>query len=102
MKTSITFLTALALFCQSLSVFAQNVDYSMVSVGEEAGLDFKKITSDNDYVVMPSVKRFGGKASWDPRKIISVYAGGGKLAYLSQRDNSTNIFIKNSSFASEK
>lgn len=44
---------------------------------------------------MPSVKRFGGKASWDPRKIISVYAGGGKLAYLSQRDNSTNIFIKN-------
>lgn len=28
-------------------------------------------------------------------KIISVYAGGGKLAYLSQRDNSTNIFIKN-------
>lgn len=58
MKTSITFLTALALFCQSLSVFAQNVDYSMVSVGEETGLDFKKITSDNDYVVMPSVKRF--------------------------------------------
>lgn len=95
MKTSITFLTALALFCQSLSVFAHNVDYSMVSVGEEAGLDFKKITSDNDYVVKPSVKRFGGKASWDPRKIISVYAGGGKLAYLSQRDNSTNIFIKN-------
>lgn len=37
MKTSITFLTALALFCQSLSVFAQNVDYSMVSVGEEPG-----------------------------------------------------------------
>lgn len=95
MKTSITFLTALSLFCcSSLSIFAQNVDYTIVSVGEEAGLDFKKVTTDNDYVLMPPVRRFAGRVSWDPRKVISVYAGGGKLAYLSQRDNSTNIQLK--------
>lgn len=74
---------------------AQTVDYSLVSVGEEAGLDFKKVTSDNDCVLMPSVRRFVGNVSWDPRTVISVFAGGNKLAYLSQRDKSTNVFVKN-------
>ena len=32
----------------SLPAMAQSVDYSIVAVGEESGLDFKKITSDND------------------------------------------------------
>ena len=95
MKGNITFLTAFVLlFYSSLSVFAQNVDYTIVSVGEEAGLDFKKITSDSDYVLMPSVRRLAGRVSWEPRKVISVYAGGSKLAYLSQRGKSANIFIK--------
>ena len=85
----------LAMSYSSLSIFAQTVDYSVVSVGEEAGLDFKKITSDNDYVLMPHVRRFAGRVSWDPRIVLSVYDGGGKLAYLSQRNNSTNIFVKN-------
>ena len=41
----------------SLPAMAQSVDYSIVAVGEESGLDFKKITSDNDCLCMPEVKR---------------------------------------------
>lgn len=41
----------------SLPAMAQSVDYSVVAVGEESGLDFKKITSDNDCLCMPEVKR---------------------------------------------
>ena len=36
---------------------AQQVDYSVVFVKEESGISFTKISSDNDYVCMPEVKR---------------------------------------------
>lgn len=32
------------------------VDFSIVSVPEESGIDFVKITQDGDYVCMPQVK----------------------------------------------
>ncbi|MDE7118663.1 MAG: hypothetical protein K2O61_08520 [Bacteroidaceae bacterium] len=33
------------------------VDYSVVQVNEESGINFTQITTDNDYVCMPEVKR---------------------------------------------
>ena len=52
---------AFALTATVLSVSAQ-VDYSVVTVNEESGLNFTRITSDNDYVCMPQVQElFQGK-----------------------------------------
>ena len=81
------------LFTYSQFTRAQ-VDYSVVSVPQEAGLEFMRITSDNDYVCMPSVNRTYGGINWLTNRILSVSADGNHLAYLSYRNETTNIFIK--------
>lgn len=75
------------------TTFAQ-VDYSVVSVKEETGTDFTQITTENDHVCMPVVKRMGRKINWLTNKIIDVSVDGSQLAYLSARNKTTNIFIK--------
>ncbi|MBP3737745.1 MAG: PD40 domain-containing protein [Muribaculaceae bacterium] len=70
------------------------VDYSVLTVNEEAGVDFTRITSDNDFVAMPQVKRGGNKVNWLTNRIIDVSTDGHDLAYLSLRNGTTNIFIK--------
>ena len=70
------------------------VDYSVVYVNEESGVEFTPITTANDYVCMPIVKRSGARVNWLSNKIIDVSVDGAQLAYLSARNNTTNIFIK--------
>lgn len=85
--------TAIVLIINAISVNA-GVDYSVISVSEEAGIDFTRITNDNDYVAMPQVKRLGNKVSWFTNRIIDISINGNQLAYLSSRSGITNIFIK--------
>ena len=85
--------TTFVLAVTVLSVTAQ-VDYSVVAVNEESGLNFTRITSDNDYVCMPQVKRNGRNVNWLTNRILDVSVDGSQLAYLSKRNNTTNIFIK--------
>lgn len=70
------------------------VDYSVVKVNEESGISFTRITTDNDYVCMPEVKRSGRGIDWLSNRILDISTDGGLLAYLSFRSNTTNIFIK--------
>lgn len=86
-------LLALALSASSVAC-AQTVDYSVVSVPEETGADFMKITKPSDYVCMPEVKRFGSKISWLTNRIIDISKDGNSVAFLSFRNDKTNIFIK--------
>lgn len=78
----------------SASLFAQSVDYSVVYVPEESGIDFRMITSKNDYVCMPIVKRGRGKLDWYTNRIIDLSKDGKKIAYLAMRGDATNIFVK--------
>lgn len=73
---------------------AQQVDYSVVSVPEEAGIEFVQMTSPNDYVCMPIVKRSPKGINWLSNRILDVSTDGTNIAYLSFRNNTTNIFIK--------
>lgn len=75
------------------TAFAQ-VDYSVVYVNEESGTEFTCVTSENDYVCMPQVRRNGARVSWLTNRIIDVSVDGTQLAYLSYRNNTSNIFIK--------
>ena len=70
------------------------VDYSVVYVNQESGTTFTQITSENDYVCMPEVRRSGGGVIWLTNRIIDVSKDGKQIAYLSARNNTTNIFIK--------
>lgn len=73
---------------------AQKVDYSVVQVPQEKGTQLVKITNDNDYVCMPIVKRNRNEVHWFTNRIIDVSPDGQDIAYISDRNNGTNIFIK--------
>lgn len=75
-------------------VMSAQVDYSVVQVNEESGINFTQITTDNDYVCMPEVKRSGRGVNWLSNRILDISIDGTQLAYLSFRSNTTNIFIK--------
>ena len=88
-----TFIFTLLIAASMLS-FAQKVDYSVVSVPEESGVEFLQISSDNDYVCMPLVKRPVSKIKWVTNHILDISKSGNEIAYLSWRNNTSNIFIK--------
>lgn len=96
-KTLIRVAACIALL--PLSAFAQKVDYSVVSVPEETGIDFKPMTTANDYVCMPQVKRSSKRLDWFASRILDVSPDNSKLAYLSSRNNTTNIFVKDLSLS---
>lgn len=76
-----------------LTAMAQ-VDYSVVQVNEESGINLTQITTDNDYVCMPEVRRSPRTINWLSNRILDISVDGNQLAYLSARNNTTNIFIK--------
>ena len=76
------------------SVSSQNVDFSVVSVPEESGIELVKVTKESDYVCLPPVKRNSKGISWLTNRIIAVSPDGKDIAYISLRENLTNIFIK--------
>lgn len=74
---------------------AQNVDYSVVQVPQERGLQLVKFSSDNDYVCMPQVIRNRNGVQWYTNRIIDTSPDGEDIAYISDRGSgTTNIFIK--------
>ncbi len=89
-----TGLAMLALISVFGNASAQKVDYSIVSVPEESGVDFVKITKESDYVCMPQVKRNRNGIDWLSNTILGITRRGQAIAYLSYRNKNTNIFIK--------
>ncbi len=79
----------------TLASFASgDVDYSVISVPEERGIEFTCMTQANDYVAMPSVKRRSNRVEWLTNRIINLSPDGKHIAFLSVRDGKSNIFIK--------
>ncbi len=73
---------------------AQTVDYSVVSVPEESGIEFMCVSSGSDYVCMPEVRRSEGGIGWFTNRILDVSPDGRHIAYLSFRNRTSNIFVK--------
>ena len=94
MKLIIRSILAVLLGVSAFTTSAQQVDYSVVSVPEESGIDFMKITRASDYVCMPQVVRRSGRIDWLSNRILGIARKGTAIAYLSFRNNTTNIFIK--------
>lgn len=88
---SICGLTALI---PAVAIQAVTIDYSVVSVPEESGLELTKISSNNDQVSLPKVKRSGKHINWFSNRVLCTMPGNDNIAYLSARNNTTNIFLK--------
>lgn len=81
-------------FSANIFANAQEVDYSVISVPEESGCEFVRISSDNDCVCMPVVKRNSKRAIWATNKVIGISPDGQDIAFLSARNQTYNLFIK--------
>lgn len=88
------FILANVFILSNFGLAQQKVDYSVVSVPEEYGIDFTMITSASDYVCMPIVQRTRNNITWLTNKIIDISPDGQNIAYLSYRNNTSNIFVK--------
>lgn len=86
-------LTALALLFTTGSL-AQKVDYSVVAVPTESDLNLLKFSSDNDMVAMPLVRRMRNGVNWVTSRIIDISPDGNKLAFISFRGQTSNVFVK--------
>ncbi|MCR5362029.1 MAG: hypothetical protein K6E73_08470 [Bacteroidales bacterium] len=73
---------------------AQQVDFSVGSVPEEGNMTFKQITTSNDHVCMPEIRRSRNSISWYSNRIIGVSPDGSRIAFLSAQENTSNIFVK--------
>lgn len=76
------------------NIQAQQVDFSVVSVPEETGIEFKKISSANDNVCLPEARRRGNDIQWFSNRVLAIVPGNEDIAYLSARNGTTNIFVK--------
>lgn len=74
---------------------ALDVDYSVVQVPQEKGLQLVKFSDDNDYVCMPQVYRTRKGVQWYTNRIIDTSPSGTEIGYISERNNGTNVFVKN-------
>lgn len=87
------FTTCALLLIVLTNAFAQKVDFSVVFVPEESGNNITRISTAGDYVCLPIVKRNSSGVVWLSNRILGISPDGTQLAYLSNRNNTTNIFL---------
>ena len=107
------FYLGIGLLCLVAGIFAApeisakrvKFDYSVVYVPEEGGAKFEKITEDadcvNDGLVSLSKSLFGKNTldalTWWINPQIALSKDGSKIAYLNDKNGTSNIMVKNSS-----
>lgn len=77
------------------SIQAQKIVLQPATTENEADLGIQQMTTDEDEVLMPAVKRSSKKLNWLTNRVIGISPDGKNLAFLSDRDGTTNIFVKN-------
>lgn len=87
-------LLVFAILMPAIGMQAATVDYSIVSVPEESGLELTKISANNDFVCLPLVKRSGKRINWFSNRVLALMPNTDNIAYLSFRNKTTNIFLK--------
>lgn len=90
-----------ALVCFPSAAKRVKVDYSVVNVPEEGGVNFEKITDDADCVLYSVASRsglFGKKkasaVNWWVNPQIAVSPDGKKIAYINDKNHTQNIMVK--------
>ncbi|MDR0792719.1 MAG: hypothetical protein LBE82_05385 [Chitinophagaceae bacterium] len=104
-KTAFFVLTCLLALNSCKSV--QLISYSNISVPEEGGINFVKLTSDDDGVASPGYRSTSQTGvttnpsrngiSWYNYAVIDVSPNGEKIGYINLKNTTTNVMIKSSS-----
>jgi Tol biopolymer transport system component len=94
MKKVLAFLFVLIFItagCAELRV----IDYSRISVPQEGGIKFTKITRIEDKVDEPEIQAANDKIYFNPVSIFDLSPDGTSIAFKGWKDEKANIFIKN-------
>jgi tricorn protease-like protein len=93
----------LVLFFNACGTMNTSVSYSSVSVPEEGGINFVKITDDADVVANPGVTVRNNlinsntsklNVEWWINPVIAVSPDGEKIAYINYKNQMKNIMVK--------
>jgi Tol biopolymer transport system component len=75
-------------------VGCKSFKYGTVTSKEEAGMQFKQISSEGEKIVGPYIVNNVAQFRWYPGKVLAIDNEGKRLAFLGMADNSQNVFIK--------
>jgi hypothetical protein len=92
----ILLLASLSLFILGGCTPRITINYSLVSVPEEGGIKFTRITSDDDHFIGTPLHWGQVNDAWryDVRERFSVSGDGTKIAFMASKNNKINIFIR--------
>ena len=106
----VVFFIFLSAFIINMDAKRVRVNYSVISVPEEGGIKFEKITDDADAVAAPFATgnsksvlnlRFGKQevaaVTWWVNPLIAISPDGSKIGYVNDKNSTKNIMIKSSS-----
>lgn len=100
----ISILAVAAAIALSADAAKPKIDYTVVSVPEEGGVKFERITEDadavsSDFMLRKGTTLFGnGKKTtvdWWVNPQIAVTPDGKKIAYINDKNGTTNVMVKN-------
>jgi len=89
----LTALTVIFIGCASTPEKTPTVSYAPTSVPEEGGVRFTKITDVDDALKQPMIQVQNDKIIYTQKSCFSIFNNQEKMAYLSSKNNKSNIFI---------
>lgn len=102
---SLSLIACSCFFLLSCATLTNKVSFAPISVPEEGGINFMKITDDGDNIAKPFIRSLGlnlGKANrssleWWVNSMIAVSPDGTKVAYINAKNDMQNIMVKSAS-----
>ena len=76
------------------TMLARKIDYSSFATEKEMDLGIQQMTTDEDGVYQPTIKRSLKKVNWLTNRVLGVSPDGKTFAFLSDKDGMLNIFTK--------
>lgn len=94
-KTFQLLMVLTAIFAGSCAA-VKTIDYSLISVPQEGGYQFRQITFEEQAVWGPSVKKVNGKIQWFTGSMFDISNNGEKLVYIAGTpgQNEGNVYVR--------
>jgi TolB protein len=100
MKRKTILFSSLALFLITSCATTKKIDYSMISVPQEGGYQFKQVTSEDQIIWGPRVVNNNGKLQWFTGSVFDVSKDGESIVYVgttSPDQKEGNVYVRSTS-----
>lgn len=96
MKGKIQFLAVLTAFIAGSCAAVRMIDYSIISVPQEGGYQFRQITAEDQSVWGPVVSKENSKLRWFTGSMFDISANGELITYIAATpgQNEGNVYVR--------